>query len=121
MASASMLPRLAEQQVNVLRHDHVTVDVKLETAAHTLQPGLENLPGDGCGKRGTTMVAAERHEVSLAGRVKSFQPPRHKASLPPENWPTQAKRRLEWATAPVFFLTVPFKLDNLNKTTLSTR
>jgi hypothetical protein len=67
--------------VNMLGHDDIAVDAKLETAAHTLQPGLENLPGDGCGERGTAMVAAERHEVRLPGRVESFQSPRHKASL----------------------------------------
>jgi len=44
------------------------------------------------------MVTAEGHEVRLPGRVKSFQSPRHKGQLTPENIPTQAKERLEWAT-----------------------
>jgi len=73
-----MLLRFAEQQVNVFGHDHITVDAKVETDAHTLQRGLENLPGDGCRERGTTMVTAEGHEVGLSGRVKSFESPRHK-------------------------------------------
>jgi hypothetical protein len=32
--------------MNVFGHDHITVDAKFETEAHTLQRGLENLPGD---------------------------------------------------------------------------
>ena len=91
----------------MLRHDDITVDAKLEAAAHTLQRGLENLPGDGCGERGTAMVAAERHQVSLPGRVESFQSPGHKASVrlriaplkpkdgmsgPPENGDTRVDR-----------------------------
>jgi hypothetical protein len=44
------------------------------------------------------MVATEGHEVGLAGLLKSFQSPRHGASLRRENSPTQAKRGLEWAT-----------------------
>jgi len=43
----SMLPRFAEQQVNVFGHDHISVDAKLEAAAHAFERGLEDLPGDG--------------------------------------------------------------------------
>jgi hypothetical protein len=35
-----------------------------------------------------------------ARRVEPFQSPRRKARLTPENIPTQAKGRLEWATRP---------------------
>ena len=62
-------------------HDYIAVDTKFETEAHTLQPSLENLPGDGCREQGTAMIAAEGHEVRLPGRVKSFQSPRHELSL----------------------------------------
>jgi hypothetical protein len=44
------LPWFVEQQVNVLGHNHITVDTKLEIAAYTIQRGLENLPGGGCGE-----------------------------------------------------------------------
>ncbi len=62
-------------------HDYIAADTKFETEAHTLQRSLENLPGDGCREQGTAMIAAEGHEVSLPGRVKSFQSPRHELSL----------------------------------------
>jgi hypothetical protein len=78
----------------------MAVDAKLETAAHTLQRGLENVPGDGCGQRSTAIVAAERHEVSPPGRVESFSVPKAQGQRTPENTPTQAKGRLEWATRP---------------------
>lgn len=89
-----MLLRLAEQQLNVFGHDHITVDAKFETEAHTLQSGLENLPGHGCRERGTTMVRGEGHEVSLPGRVKSFQSPRHGASLRLKTAPLKPKNGL---------------------------
>ena len=40
----------------------------------------------------------QRYEVTLPGFVKSFQSPRHNGSLVSCQCPTQAKRRLEWAT-----------------------
>jgi hypothetical protein len=88
------LPRLAEQQVNVLGHDDIAVDAKLETDTHTLQPGLENLFGNGCGERGMAMVAAESHEVTLPGRVESFQSPRHESSLRRRTAPLKPKNGL---------------------------
>jgi len=98
----SLLARLAEQQVNVFGHDHITVDAKFETEAHPLQRGLKNLPGDGCRERGTTMVTAEGHEVSLPGRVKSFQSPRHEASLRRRSAPLEPKNGLNRPPNPVF-------------------
>ncbi len=59
----------------------ITIDTKVEAAAHPLQPCFENLPGDGGVEQAMAMVTAEGHEVSLSGRVESFQSPRHKASL----------------------------------------
>jgi hypothetical protein len=99
------LPRLAEQQVNMLGHDDIAVDVKSETTSHTLQPGLEYMLGNRRRERWTAMVTTEGYEVSLPRRVKSFQSPRHNFSLRPQKCPTQAKERLEWATrlSPGFF------------------
>jgi hypothetical protein len=74
------LLRFAEQQANVLRHDHIPVDAEFETAAHTFQPGLTIRLGFGSREQGTAMLAAERHEVSLPGRLESFQSPGHKAA-----------------------------------------
>jgi len=66
------------------------VDTKLETSAHTLQCSLEQFRNSHRERR-TAMVAAERHEVSLAGRVKSFQAPRHDLSLRPRTAPLKPK------------------------------
>ena len=83
----SLQLRLAEQQVNVFGHDDIAVDAKSEAEAHALQRVLENLSGDGCRERGPTMVTAEGHEVSLPGRLESFQSPRDKARLRLETAP----------------------------------
>ena len=40
----------------MLGRDNVTIDVKLEAAAHTLERGRGDLPRDGVVNGGTTMV-----------------------------------------------------------------
>ncbi len=40
------------------------------------------------------------------GFVKSLQTPRDEVKLTPDNFPTQAKTRLEWATRPVWYSAV---------------
>jgi hypothetical protein len=88
----------ADQQVNMLGHDHIPVDAKPETASHTLQRGLENsLGGVGCEQR-PPMITGECDEVAVSGFLKAFQSPRHADRLRARKVPTQAKRRLEWAT-----------------------
>ena len=42
--------RFADQEVNMLRHDYITVDANSEAAPHALQGGLESLSGGGGGK-----------------------------------------------------------------------
>jgi hypothetical protein len=37
--------RLAEQQMNMLGHDHVAIDAKVKALPHTLQSSLENFHG----------------------------------------------------------------------------
>jgi hypothetical protein len=88
------LSRFAEQQVNVLRHDHIPADAQFETAAHTFQPRLKYLLGYGSREPATAMVAAERHEVSLPGRLESFQSPGHNASLRLRKSPLKPKNGL---------------------------
>jgi hypothetical protein len=63
---------------------------------------IENLPGEGCGERGTAMVAAERHEVRLPGPVESFQSPGHKASLRLRTAPLKPKDGLSGPPATRF-------------------
>jgi hypothetical protein len=106
IAPASVLwLRFAEQQVNLLRHDRV--DAEFETAAHTFQPSLKYLLVYGSREPGTAMLAPEHHEVSLPGRLESFQSPAHKASLRLRKSPLQANERLEWATGPTTLYNLP--------------
>jgi hypothetical protein len=76
---------------------YIPADAQFETAAHTFQPGLKYLLGYGGREQGTAMVAAERHEVSLPGRLESFHSPGHKASLRLRK-SHSAKERLECGT-----------------------
>ena len=80
--------------MNLLRHDHIPVDAEFETAAHTFQPGLKYLLGYGSREPGTAMLAEERHEVSLPGRLESFQSPGHKTSLRLRKSPLKPKNGL---------------------------
>ena len=91
--------RFAHQEVNVIRHHHVPIDAKTETASDALQRVLERSLRTGGDERGTAMITTECDEVSLPGLVKSFQSPGHDARVRQANCPTQAKTGLEWATA----------------------
>src|SRR5271156_4879627 len=50
-------------------------------------------------------LATERDEMRLSGWMKSLETPRRSDSLRPK--PTQAKRRLEWATRHLWLFTMP--------------
>jgi hypothetical protein len=84
----------------MLRHNNISVDTRPEAASDPLQPELEHSLAACCREQRTTPVTAECYEVGLAGLLKSLQSPRHGPSLRTANCPTQAKRRLEWATRP---------------------
>jgi len=88
----------ADQQVNMLRHDHKSVNTKSETAPHTLQRELEDSLGGVSREQRPPVITGERDEVAVPGFVESFQSPRHEARLRPTKVPTQAKSRLEWGT-----------------------
>src|SRR5205807_6776620 len=60
-----VLLRFAKQEVNMLRHDYVPVDVKPETVPHPLPGWLEGSPACVRGKQPTAMVAAEGDEMTL--------------------------------------------------------
>ncbi len=86
------LRRFAEQQMNVIGHDDIAIDAEPEAAPHTLHSGFEYFSRSGSRERSPAVIATERHEVSLFGRVKSLQSPRHsrrlrstKAPLKPKN------------------------------------
>jgi hypothetical protein len=75
------LLRFAEQKVNVLRHDHVRVDLKPEAAPHTFQCRFEGSSACGRGKQSTAMVAAESDEMTLFAVMKTGESPRHEGNL----------------------------------------
>jgi hypothetical protein len=82
----------------MLRHDHIAVNAKSETAPHALQRELEDSLGGVSREQRSPMVTGECYEVAVPGFLKSFQSPRHEARLRPTKVPTQAKSRLEWGT-----------------------
>src|SRR5579863_3888940 len=69
--------RLADQQVNMLRHDHVPVNPKSEAAPHPLQSRFEDLSARLGGQKPTAIVTAECDEMTLTTLVKTCQSPRH--------------------------------------------
>jgi len=73
--------RFAHQNMNVFRHHDVSVNAKLETSPHSFQRSLEHSPLRVCRKQRATMVAAECHEMTVSGLVKTLQSPRHRRSL----------------------------------------
>jgi hypothetical protein len=71
----------AEQEVNMLGHDYVPVNLKPEAAPHALQGGLEDSSAGVGGEQRTAMVAAERDEVTLPAVVKTRESPSHEDNL----------------------------------------
>src|SRR5258708_36909207 len=67
--------------MNVFRHHDVSVNAKLETPPHPFQRSLEHSLLRVCRKQRATMVAAERHEMTVSGLVKTLQSPWHGRSL----------------------------------------
>jgi agmatine/peptidylarginine deiminase len=83
----------ADQQMNMLRHDDIRVDAQPKAAPDALQDGLECFFRTAWGEQRKTTIATERYKVALARCLKSFQSPRHDASLRRANCPTQARLR----------------------------
>jgi len=73
--------RFAEQQVDMLRHDYVPVNVESVTAAHSLRRRLEDSAACVCCKQATAMVTAECDEMTLATVVKPCWSPWHEGNL----------------------------------------
>ena len=99
--------RLTQQQVDVFRHHNISEDAKGKLAPHTLQSFLKNLRRSCLRKQRTAAMTGECEEVCLSGFVKALKAPRHGWKSNPVwrttqesivNYPTQAKRRLEWGT-----------------------
>ncbi len=92
--------RLADQKMNVFRHDNIPVQAKPEASAHALQSRFEGSFCQIVCEQRLTMVAGEGNKVAVSGLLKTAQSPRHRLSLRSTNCPTQAKTGLEWATRP---------------------
>jgi len=69
--------RFAEEQVYVLRHDHIRIDANFVATANPLKRGFEGLLSCGLNEQRAATITTEGHEVSLSGFVKTLQAPRH--------------------------------------------
>jgi len=72
---------LADKQVNVLRHDHISVNAKPVTSPHTFQRGLESPHGGIRSEERLPVITRECHEVTVPGLLESLQSPRHEPRL----------------------------------------
>jgi hypothetical protein len=61
----------AEQEVNMLRHNDVPVNLKPEPAPHALQGRLKNSSASVGGKQPAAMITAESDEMTLPAVVKT--------------------------------------------------
>src|ERR1700744_4796201 len=82
----------------VLGHDDISIDVELMALPHPLQRGLKGLPGGMGNEQLPATITAEGDEMRLSGLMEAFESPGHAKSLTGSHCPTQAKKRLEWAT-----------------------
>jgi len=73
--------RFTEQQMNMLRHNHIPVNLKPETTPHPLQAQLEDSPAFVAAKQRTPVITAESNEMTLPATLKPRQSPRHEDNL----------------------------------------
>ncbi len=73
--------RFAEQQVHMLRHDHISVDLKVEGVPYALQGRLKDSSACVGGEQRAAMVAAEGDEVTLTTVLEPCQSPWHEDNL----------------------------------------
>jgi hypothetical protein len=69
-------PRLAKQQMNVLRHDHIPQSAKPETAPDPLQAQLKDSSVFVRGKQNSLVITTEGNEMALPAMLKPRQSPR---------------------------------------------
>ena len=69
--------RFAQQQMDVFRHNDVSVHARLVTSADDLQLLLQNAPGLGCAQPWLAPVTTESDEVKLSRLVEAAKAPRH--------------------------------------------
>src|ERR1700688_2650562 len=64
---------LADQQMNVFRHDHITDQLKTVPHADLIQYSHEALAGPGRSEKGTPPIATEGDEMEIAASIKALQ------------------------------------------------
>ena len=69
--------RFADQQMHVLRHHDISVNVHAISAAYPFQIRFEDVAGTWFAELGLTTVATEGDEVQTVRAVKSLQAPGH--------------------------------------------
>ncbi|MBZ5613900.1 MAG: hypothetical protein LAO23_07825 [Acidobacteriia bacterium] len=73
--------RLAQQQMNVLRHDNVPIHTDIEMEAHILQALNEQIEHLGGYEIGTTAVTTKSYKMTLPGFVKAPNTAGHDQNL----------------------------------------
>lgn len=63
--------RLADQQMDMLRHDDISINTEREAPPHPFERSFENSLAPIECKQKMAMITAERYEVSLSGMVKA--------------------------------------------------
>ena len=74
---------LAEEQVNMFGHHHVSVDPEREAAAHLLQNNGEQVVNCAVDEIGLAAITTEGDEMRLAGLLKPPQTAWHELNLHP--------------------------------------
>jgi hypothetical protein len=77
MAVESRARRLGHQQMDVLGHDHVTVDAQGKAKAGLLQLFQEEIASRRVAQAGLAAIAAEGDEMRLLGLLEAAESARH--------------------------------------------
>jgi hypothetical protein len=76
-----LLLRFAEEQMNVLGHDHVAHDYKLITSAHLLQHGQKQVAPRGRAQQGLPAITTASDEMQVPGAIKTLEVAPHRRRL----------------------------------------
>jgi len=85
--------RLADQKMDVFRHDNVSIDAHAETAAHALKRALKHLSARVIREEGIAVVT-ESNEMALSGVVIALETRWHEISVDCRNYPLKANEAL---------------------------
>lgn len=80
--------RLGDQQVNMLRHDHIPSHLDPVPLSNPLKSLLKDIAGSRSTRTGCATVAAKRDKVQTARFLKSLKTPRHEFNRMPESGTT---------------------------------